>query len=107
MLNKTPLSKYNHILLGIITGFIVPFVMYAIVLSVYDFLDSKDILNSSGLAPNFRERTIGLISIVSNLIPLHSFNRLSWHNSMRGVVFPTLLYVGLWMYLYGYELLSI
>ncbi|NOT38323.1 MAG: hypothetical protein HOP11_13200 [Saprospiraceae bacterium] len=107
MYNKNPLSKYNHIATGIVVGIAVPFVMYAILLSVYDFLDSHDILNGQGFAANFRERTIGLLAIVSNLIPLHFFNRKNWQDAMRGIVFPTLLYVGLWMYLYGMELLNL
>jgi hypothetical protein len=106
MYSKNPLSKYNHVLTGITTGILVPFIMYAIVLSIYDILDEKEILNADGMMINFRERTIALIAIVSNLIPLHFFNRNNWHNAMRGIVFPTLVLVGIWMYLYGYELLN-
>ncbi len=100
-------SKYNHIITGIFAGIIVPFVSYAILLMIYDQLDQYEILNSTGMAPNFRERTIGLIAIVLNLIPLHLFNRRNWQEAMRGVVFPTLAYVGIWMYLYGMELLNL
>lgn len=106
MYNKNPLSPYNHVLTGILIGIVTPFVMYGILLSIYDFLDARDILNAEGFAFNFRERTIGLLAIVSNLFPLHIFNRKNWHNAMRGIVFPTLIYVGLWMYFYGLELLN-
>ncbi|MEO6190514.1 MAG: hypothetical protein ABIO44_09350, partial [Saprospiraceae bacterium] len=75
-------------------------------LMIYDFLDKYNILNADGMAPNFRERTIGLIAIVFNAIPLQFFNKKNWLEAMRGIVFPTLGYVALWMYLYGYELLN-
>ncbi|MEP7197296.1 MAG: hypothetical protein ABI851_12315 [Saprospiraceae bacterium] len=99
-------SKYDHILTGIFCGLVIPFVGYAILLTIYDYLDDKEILNSAGMAANFRERTIGLIAIVLNVLPLQYFNKINWLNAMRGIVFPTLLLVGLWMYLYGYELLN-
>ena len=100
------ISKYNKLIVGIATGLIIPFIAYALVLMIYDFLDKYNILNSDGMAPNFRERTIGLIAIVLNAIPLQFFNKKNWLDAMRGIVFPTLAYVALWMYLYGYELLN-
>jgi hypothetical protein len=56
--------------------------------------------------PNFRERTIGLIALILNVIPMQIFNKRNWQEAMRGIVFPTLAYVILWMYLYGYDLLK-
>jgi len=40
-------------------------------------------------------------------LPLQYFYKKYWDNAMRGIVFPTLIFVGLWMYLYGFELLNL
>ncbi|HMW40218.1 MAG: hypothetical protein K1X68_11595 [Saprospiraceae bacterium] len=99
-------SKYDHIISGIITGLIVPVLGFFLFTGVYELLDHLDVLNPAGLAPNFRERTIRLLAIILNVIPTQIFNKKNWAEAMRGMVFPTLLYVGLWMYFYGYELLN-
>ncbi|MBK6352686.1 MAG: hypothetical protein KA251_09535 [Saprospiraceae bacterium] len=97
---------YNKVYVGILAGLILPFVGYAILLMIYDFLDNQDIISSIGMSPNFRERTIGLIALILNAIPMQIFSRRYWQDAMRGVVFPTLAYVIIWMYLYGFELLK-
>jgi len=97
---------YNKVYIGILVGLILPFVGYAILLMIYDFLDDQDIISSLGMSPNFRERTIGLIALILNVIPMQIFNKRNWQEAMRGIVFPTLAYVILWMYLYGYDLLK-
>lgn len=99
-------AKYDHIVSGIITGLIVPILGFFLFTGIYELLDHLDFLNPIGLAPNFRERTIRLLAIILNVIPTQIFNKKNWTEAMRGIVFPTLLYVGLWMYFYGYELLN-
>lgn len=99
------LHPYNKLITGILTGLCVPFASYGILLMIYDKLDYYDIFNPVGLAPNFRERSIALFAIICNIIPLQLFNRKNFLDAMRGIVFPTLLYVVLWMYFYGMDLL--
>jgi amino acid permease len=98
--------QYNKLWIGILTGLCVPFASYGILLMIYDKMDYYEIFNPAGLASNFRERTIGLISIICNIIPLQIFNKKNFLDSMRGIVFPALFYVALWMYFYGIELLQ-
>jgi amino acid permease len=97
--------KYDKVWIGIIAGLCVPFASYGILLMIYDKMDYYEIFNPVGLAPNFRERTIALLAVICNIIPLQIFNRKNIFNAMRGIVFPTLLYVILWMYYYGMELI--
>lgn len=101
-----PISKYNQTWVGILTGLLVPFTAYGILLSLYDLLDQLEIFNPLGLTPTFRERTVALFALVCNIIPLHIFNKRYMLFAMRGIVFPTLLYVALWMYYYGLHLLG-
>lgn len=102
-----PNSKYNSVLTGIIVGLVLPFVGYAILLLIYDQIDTWILKNSEGIQGDFRERTIGLIAIILNVLPLQYFYKKYWDNAMRGIVFPTLIFVGLWMYMYGFELLNL
>jgi amino acid permease len=99
------LSAYNKIWIGILVGLCIPFASYGIILMIYDKLDYYEIFNPSGLAANFRERTIALLAIICNIIPLQIFNKKNLLDSMRGIVFPTLFYVILWMYYYGMDLI--
>lgn len=98
-------SAYNKLWVGIVAGLCVPFAAYGILLMIYDKLDYYEIFNPGGLALNFRERTIALIAIICNIIPLQIFNKRNFLDAMRGIVFPTLIYVVLWMYYYGMELI--
>ncbi|MBK6546172.1 MAG: hypothetical protein IPO78_06165 [Saprospiraceae bacterium] len=99
-------SPYNKVWFGILIGLCVPFASYGIILMIYDKLDYYEIFNSSGMAQNFRERTIALLAIICNVIPLQIFNKKQMLDAMRGIVFPTLVYVALWMYFYGFDLLG-
>ena len=83
-----------------------PFASYGILLVIYDQLDQWGIFNPAGMTGNFRERTIALIAIICNVIPLQIFNRKLFLDAMRGIVFPTLIYVVLWMYFSGFDLLQ-
>ena len=96
---------YNKVWIGILVGLCIPFACYGILLMIYDKMDYFEIFNPVGLGPNFRERTIALMAIICNVIPLHIFNKKNALEAMRGIVFPTLFYVVLWMYFYGMDLL--
>ncbi len=100
------LTSYNKVWVGILFGLCVPFASYGILLMVYDKMDSFGIFNPIGLGGNFRERTIALLAIICNIIPLQIFNKKNLFDAMRGIVFPTILYVFLWMYFYGMELIN-
>ncbi len=97
-------NKYDRVITGILIGICVPFASYGILLVIYDQLDHWGVFNPLGMSSNFRERTIALLALICNIIPLHLFNKYFFLNAMRGIVFPTLIYVILWMYFYGLDL---
>lgn len=99
-------SRYNTLVIGIIIGILVPFMAYGILLSLYDQLDNAGIFNPVGLSAGFRERTIALFALICNVIPLHLLNKRHMLDAMRGIVFPTFVYVILWMYYYGFDLIQ-
>jgi hypothetical protein len=96
----------NHIVAGIIAGLIIPFVGYALLLLIFEQLESLGIVNPEGMAPNFRNRTSALVAIVLNVFPMNFYRKKLFYESMRGVVFPTVLYVILWIILFASSLFS-
>lgn len=97
---------FDKMIYGIVLGICIPFACYGILLMVYDQLDKMNIFNNSNLSSNYRERTIAIIAIIGNAICMQILNRKNALQAMRGLVFPTLAYVILWMWLYGKDLLG-
>jgi hypothetical protein len=61
-------------------------------------------LAPTGSPPPLRERTLVLLAICLNLIPLRAFNRRRAMQSLRGVVTITTVLGFLWLILYFREL---
>ena len=92
----------NSIFTGLVLGAIVPVLGYIAVEFIFGILTQMglmDYVSSSGSTR--RMRTLFLIGICCNLIPFNVARRNKWDNTMRGIVFPTLLYVGFWIYKYS------
>ncbi|MDX1683766.1 MAG: hypothetical protein R3275_00955 [Saprospiraceae bacterium] len=94
MLNK------DHVWIGMVFGLLVPFVAYGIILFIYDQLDAAGITDSSGMGQFYRERTVGLLAIAANIIPINIFKRRYQINNMRGVLIATMIYVVIWVIRY-------
>jgi len=88
----------DKVIIGLVIGFILPTVGYAILLELYDLMSGGGIISDEGLSQTFRERTIALLAICFNLIPFTFFNKKRMHNGMRGLVFPTVLFVMVWLF---------
>ncbi len=89
----------DSILFGILTGFAVPFVFYAILLIINDFVYDMDIIPlPRGQKFQFSEKLLMTIAICANIIPFQFFRKRYMDTAMRGVMFPTLAYVGYWIY---------
>jgi len=95
----------DKIIIGLILGFMLPVVGYAILLEIYELLSSSGIISDVGFSQTFRERTIALLAICFNLIPFTFFNKRRMYNGMRGLVFPTVLFVMVWLYYFRASIL--
>ncbi len=95
MINK------NHILLGLILGVCVPIVGYAIFMMIFETLESAGVMDevTSGSAGR-RGRTLALLGICSNILPFEIFRKKRFDNTMRGLVIPTVIYMGVWIFMY-------
>lgn len=95
----------DKIIVGLILGFLLPVVGYAILLEIYDQLGNNGLISDEGLSRTFRDRTIALLAICFNLIPFSYFNRNRMQNGMRGLVFPTVVFVIIWVFYFRKSIL--
>ena len=87
----------DNLWIGLAVGLLVPFVGYALLLVAYEQLEAMAFASDSWFSPNFRERTLAVIAICLNIIFMNRFRRRRMTESMRGVVFATMLYVFIWV----------
>lgn len=92
--------------LGLLIGLVVPFVGYAILLELYDQLALSQMASDAGMTENFRSRTVALLAVCFNLIPFTIYNRNRCFNTMRGLVFPTVLLAVTWFFYFQSHLLG-
>jgi hypothetical protein len=85
---------------GLIIGLIVPFMAYGIILLGYEQLDAAGITDGASMGDSYRARTVGLLAMATNIIPINIFKRRYQIHNMRGIVIATMIYVLLWIYLY-------
>ena len=97
----------NSFFTGLIVGAIVPVLGYILVEFIFGLLTQMGIMEfMTGGGVSRRARTLALLGICCNLIPFTVCKKYRWDDTMRGIVFPTLLYVGFWLYQYGGMLLN-
>ncbi len=91
----------NSIFTGILLGAVVPVFGYVVVEFIFDLLGQAGLMDviTGGASPR-RIRTLALLGICCNLIPFNISRRNRWDDTMRGIIFPTLIYVGAWIYKY-------
>ncbi len=93
--------KYDHLLTGILGALLWPLLWYFVLMGLYDSLEAMDWIEPRSITTDFRQRTSALVAICLNILPLQVFKAQRMDRAMRGVVFPTVFYVGLWLYFFG------
>ncbi|MEY4905670.1 MAG: hypothetical protein RLZZ292_3485 [Bacteroidota bacterium] len=84
----------NNLFIGLLLGFALPFVGYAIFL-----MTLRDLLH-------FRPQTCAIIALCINALVLQWFKKRRYDESMRGVVIATSVYALAWFYLFGTEIIE-
>ena len=91
----------DSILLGIIIGLAVPFIGYALVMIIFEQLAVAGLMEEgSASIASRRMRTVGLSAVCTLIIPINIYKNKRYVQTIRGISFPFLLYVGLWVYTY-------
>lgn len=94
----------NELRAGLVVGILLPMLSFLLLYQVFGLLELKGAASSAGFSENFRERTLAIVAIALNLIPLNIFRRRRWELSMRGVVIATGLLAFAWLFKYGLQL---
>ena len=90
----------NDIKLGIILGLVLPFLGFWLWKGLFELLTIANIMDPTGFSEDWRERTFALLAICMNIIPFQYYQKKRNDDTMRGLVFPTLLYVFLWVFIF-------
>lgn len=88
----------NSIIFGVLVGLVVPLLGFGVWSLVNELLATLDIKNQFGETFQFSKRLVFLLSICSNIFAFRYFSHRYWEDAMRGTIFPTLFYVGLWVW---------
>jgi len=88
----------NDIKVGIILGILLPIIGYFFFGAVFELLTKAGVMNPDGFSSTWRQRTIALLAIVLNLLPFQFFKGQKYDQSMRGLIFPTVLFVFIWVF---------
>ncbi len=91
----------NAIWLGLVLGLLVPFVGYAIFMTIFEQLEAVGLMSKIGMTPYFRERTSGILAIALNLLVLNFYQKRRSFNTVRGIVVMTGGYVIAWLVYFG------
>jgi hypothetical protein len=95
----------NNIISGLLIGVLLPLVGFAILYQIFALLELKGAASGVGLSQNFRERTLAILAIALNLIPLNIFQKRRWDLSIRGVVIATGIWTLAWVIFFGIRML--
>jgi len=91
----------NNLALGLLIGALTPVLGFIFIEFIFDLLTQVGLMEEVSVSafPR-RERTITLLAICMNLVPFQFCKKLRWDDTMRGIIFPTMIYVAAWIFRY-------
>jgi hypothetical protein len=91
----------DSLLTGLVLGAILPVIGYFLLESVFEWMNAAGYLGEAvGESFMRRVRTIGIIAICCNILAFEWARKNRYDDTLRGIVFPTVIYVGAWVYKY-------
>ena len=91
----------NALWAGLVIGILFPVIGFLLLYNLFGILEAKGAASGEGFSANFRERTVAIVALALNLIPLNIYRKRRWDLSMRGVVVATAVMAFVWLYKYG------
>ncbi|MEZ4911354.1 MAG: hypothetical protein R2774_10875 [Saprospiraceae bacterium] len=89
----------NSLIFGLVLGAITPVIGFVLVEGIFGILIKVGLTQEA--ASTFateRFRSMTLFAICTILIPLHIAKKYKWDETIRGMIFPILIYAGAWVY---------
>jgi len=93
--------KNDNILIGLAVSLILPAIAYFLLLQLQSM-----IVEASGRPISFEPRTLALIAICLNVLPLNFFRRVYRNRSLRGLATGTMILAMGWFFYFGRDLLG-
>ncbi len=93
----------NAVWWGFLLGVLTPVVGYALLLVLIEQIEAAGWFPRGGGSP-FHTRTVILIAVCLNVLPFQWYQRCKYTQTMRGIVFATLVASGVWLYFFAREL---
>lgn len=101
-----PILKHNTLTSGLIIGAVVPVIAYGLLLTLYTLLDMMGIMSDIGFAEDFRTRTLALFAICSNLITVQRYRKSYQFDTIRGILFTTMIMIIAWFFVFGIKIMN-
>jgi len=99
------LKENNNILMGLLIGVIVPIFGYFAIETIFDLLTEQGLMDEvSNSTGSKRQRTMALIAICFNIIPLQIIKSRAFGSIIKGIALATMIYAGFWIYYFQYSL---
>ena len=99
MLNK------DNIFSGLVVGLLLPLTIFLMLYQIFNLLELRGAASVEGLGVNFRQRTLAIVAIAANIIPLKIFQNRRFDQSMRGIVVITTIWAVIWVVKFGLDLM--
>jgi hypothetical protein len=95
----------NSLMTGLLLGAVTPVVGFLVTEFVFEILTYFNLMEEvSASVSERRMRTLTLLALCFNLIPFNISKKYRWDQTMRGLVIPTVIYAGAWIYMYKHVL---
>ena len=96
--------RKNSVILGLIVGLVVPFVTYALLLTVLETIDTYAGFTQVQLSAALKPRTLVLIALCCNILTMQYYRRLRADETMRGIFISVGIGAIIWIIRYSAEI---
>ena len=90
------LLRENSLMIGLAIGVTVPILGYVFLDSVLGVVEGLGVTGRDGTPIAFRERSLMIMALCTNLLPFWIYNRFRADATMRGVFIATAIYGAIW-----------
>jgi uncharacterized BrkB/YihY/UPF0761 family membrane protein len=98
---STGFFSRNSIAIGVLLGFVFPLLCTLLFYGLFELLEQTNLVSDVGFRPMFRERTASIVGIAINAFLINYFSKRRHHQTVRGVIIITTVYIVLWLIFFG------
>lgn len=93
--------KNDHLWIGLVASLIIPIIAYSLLIQLQNMIGE-----GSGQNITFELRTVALVAICINVMPLNYFRKTNRNRSLRGLATGTMILAIAWFFYFGRDLLG-